>query len=67
MGEGLKRAMRAATNTRLTKPQRDLLDQLPCTVAESYPPAKKLVALGLAEWRQGKWGSMILEPVNSQR
>lgn len=37
---------------KLTKAQRELLAELPTICAEHYPPAKKLVAKGLAEWRQ---------------
>lgn len=35
---------------KLTKPQQELLDSLPTHCAESYAPAQKLVALGLAKW-----------------
>jgi hypothetical protein len=38
------------TSERLTKAQRELLTELPTTCAEHYPPARKLVSAGLAEW-----------------
>lgn len=42
--------------SRLTKPQQALLDELlekgPVFCVDSYPPAKRLVELGLAEWRK---------------
>lgn len=46
----------------LTKPQRELLASLPTTCSESYAPAKRLVALGLAVWEEGRFGSTRLVP-----
>lgn len=40
------------TSEKLTKAQRELLSELPTTCAEHYPPARKLVASGLAAWVQ---------------
>lgn len=37
---------------RLTDPQRKLLGTLPKRVSDNYQPAKKLVELGLAEWKR---------------
>ena len=38
---------------KLSKPQEELLRELPRTVADSYAPIKKLIALGLASKFEG--------------
>lgn len=45
---------------RLTMAQAALLASLPCTCSETYPPAKKLVDLGLAKWVRGKFGDTLV-------
>lgn len=52
---------------KLTKPQRELLETLPRVVVESYPPAKALVAKGLAKWNKGDgwYGNPRLEITNA--
>jgi len=43
----------ASNGQKLSKPQEDLLRELPRGVADSYTPIKKLVALGLASMIEG--------------
>lgn len=45
---------------KLTKPQKELLDSLPTPCAESYAPAMKLVAIGLAKWERGTLGDRLV-------
>lgn len=49
---------------KLTKKQLDLLKQVvstgQLTCWDSYPPAKKLVELGLAEWRRGRYSDCLV-------
>lgn len=45
--------MSRAANIRLGPAQKELYDRLPATPPVSYPPAKKLVELGLAYWQGG--------------
>ena len=48
---------------KLTKAQRDLFIKASNgegSCVEHYPPAKKLVALGLCEWNTGNFGSTWL-------
>jgi hypothetical protein len=47
---------------KLTAKQRELLYDIEigsCAVSQTYEPAKKLVALGLAEWKQGKFSDFL--------
>ena len=48
---------------KLSKPQMKLLAELPRRVVDYYAPAKKLVELGLAEWKKtpATWDSNFLE------
>lgn len=46
---------------KLTQPQLDLLMALPTTASDTYKPAITLVALGLAEWRTGRFGDTLVE------
>lgn len=49
---------------KLTKPQSELLRDVAAGknhVSTEYPPAKKLVSLGLCVWHYGKFGSSWLE------
>lgn len=52
---------------KLTKPQRVLFDELPTTCAESYPPAVKLVELGLARWERGSFGDRLVPAAPSDK
>lgn len=45
---------------KLTKPQRELLDSLPTTCADSFPPARRLVELGLARWEPRKFSDWLV-------
>lgn len=45
---------------KLTKPQRELLESLPTTCADNYPPAVKLVALGLAQWKSHRFTDLLV-------
>lgn len=45
---------------KLTKPQQDLFNELPTSCSETYPPAMKLVALGLARWERGSFGDRLV-------
>ena len=49
--------------TRLTKPQAallsDLAEQSPLAVSDTWPPAKRLVALGYAKWVDGKYSKAL--------
>ncbi len=45
---------------KLTKAQRELLANLPSSCAEYYPPAKRLIALGLAKWRPGYFDDVLV-------
>lgn len=53
---------------KLTNPQRALLEMVNetgfTTCSESYPPARKLVELGLVVWRKGKYSGW-LEPTQA--
>lgn len=54
----------------LTKTQSELLMKASNgdgSCAEHYPPAKKLVALGLCEWNTGRFGSTWLTLTESGR
>jgi hypothetical protein len=44
----------------LTEPQKTQLLESPATAAKSYKPAAKLVTLGLAEWRTGRYGEAFV-------
>jgi hypothetical protein len=47
---------------KLTSPQRALLDEIKYErqhVSDTYAPAKKLVALGYAEFLYGKYGTIL--------
>lgn len=50
---------------KLTGPQRSLLKEIvedgPRTVSDSYAPANKLVLAGLATWRHARYGGGTLE------
>jgi hypothetical protein len=47
---------------KLSKAQQALLADIPCAVSQSYAPARKLVALGLARWVHASYGGTRLEP-----
>lgn len=49
---------------KLTKAQKALYDQLPCSCAEYYAPAKKLVELGLAKFDKKYLGSRLIKVKN---
>lgn len=48
---------------KLSKPQMKLLAELPRRLVNTYPPAVKLVELGLAEWKKtpATWDNDFLE------
>lgn len=46
--------------TKLTKAQLALLEELPRSVADYYPPAKKLVELGFAAWSRASFGDCLV-------
>ena len=50
---------------KLTKPQAALLADLPTTCAESYPPARALVSMGLAAWKHGAFGDLLIATTQS--
>lgn len=52
---------------KLTKPQQALLDELPTSCSESYPPAIKLVELGLARWERGTFGDRLVPATPSDK
>lgn len=55
---------------KLTKTQEDLLTNVASggrMVAGHYPPAKKLVALGLCDWNTGRTGSTWLTITDAGR
>lgn len=50
-------------SARLTKAQREMLVCIQASwanVSETYRPAKKLVEMGFAVWKEGRYGSMHL-------
>ncbi len=52
---------------KLTKAQQALLDELPTSCAKSYPPAIKLVELGLARWERGSFGDRLVPTTSSDK
>lgn len=56
---------------KLTKPQQDLLADVVAgggfTCVDSYPPARKLIALGLIKARTGPFGTYKIEPTDAGR
>lgn len=52
---------------KLTKAQRALYDDLPTSCHEGYPPAKRLVELGLARWIPSKYGASRLVRVDGDQ
>jgi len=47
---------------KLTAPQRSLLRELPTHVVPEFPPAQKLIALGLAEWADARSTMLNITP-----
>lgn len=47
-------------SVKLTKPQMALLGQRPCTCSDTYAPARRLVALGLARWEPQMFGDLLV-------
>lgn len=54
---------------KLTRPQMELLKDCAdcCPCVDSYRPAQRLVALGLAEWTRGNYGSSYLNITEAGR
>lgn len=56
---------------KLTQAQSKLLQEVSkeggMRVSETYPPAKKLVVIGLCEFKRGKYGSMSITITDAGR
>ena len=48
------------SDIKLSDAQRALLDDLPCTCVDTYPPGRRLVDMGLAEWADYPLGGTML-------